>query len=74
MSLKTKLCEIFDEKVNTEGMSYTEIVNKSKLTRSQVYKILKEEGESISSDRIWEGLGNLGVEVEIKAFHKREND
>lgn len=72
MSLKVKLAEVFELIVTVEGLSYTQISETTGLTRSQIYNLLKKNGDKVSSDRIWEAILKLDGSTKIEL--STEND
>lgn len=72
MSLKVKLAEVFELIVTAEGLSYTQISETTGLTRSQIYNLLKKNGDKVSSDRIWEAILKLDGSTKIEL--STEND
>lgn len=56
MTLKLKLVEALEWIICVEGLSYTEVTEKTGLSRSQVYGILKLKGKGVSSDKIWDAI------------------
>lgn len=72
MSLKVKLAEAFELIVNSEGLSYTQVSEATGLTRSQIYNLLKRNGDKVSSDRIWEAILKLDDSTKIEL--STEND
>lgn len=72
MSLKVKLAEVFELIVTAEGLSYTQVSEATGLTRSQIYNLLKKNGDKVSSDRIWEAILKLDGSTKIEL--STEND
>jgi predicted XRE-type DNA-binding protein len=72
MSLKMKLAEALDWIVKVEGLSYTQVSSKTGLSRSQVYNVIKKQGDGVSSDKIWEAIMKLDGSTKIELSTENE--
>ncbi|CAH9012467.1 putative DNA-binding domain protein [Vibrio phage 277E43-1] len=68
MTIKSKLCEGIEEYFYSEGMTYDQGVTATGLTRSQLYNVLKNEGGSISIDRLEKVLDKIGLQVKLDIY------
>lgn len=60
INVKELLCEALDEVKYDNRLTYTEIVNKTCLNKSQLTNILKHKGRNVSAVTIHTALHELG--------------
>lgn len=72
MTLKMKLAEALEWIIHVEGLSYTQVSDRTGLSRSQVYNVLKKQGEGVSSDKIWDAIMRLDTSTKIELSTENE--
>ena len=72
MNIKKYINTCIEEFFYDEGLSYMEFSIKYKVSTSQLYNILKEEGSKVSIDKLIELSERCGLVYQIKCYKKSE--
>ncbi len=69
--IKESLVEAYKALKEENNLTYTDLSSITKLTRSQLQSILLHSGEKVSTDKMLEGLAEMGISVSVE-FHNEE--
>lgn len=71
--LKEELISIYKKIIEENSITFTDMVELTGLSTSQLASVLKHGGSKVSIEKMEKGLNNLGFGFELKPYNLEEN-